>query len=197
MPIKSEEKEEAGPQESVVRGPGNASPSAVEAAVVKLEKPPDQDVAPPAPSGAGAEVGTGAGAGAGAGDDTDEINFDAILNETTEGGGPNEFDLHLDFENDEMGNQNFLAQSNFVSQGQQEQPQPQQQQPPPDGREGSMEEFGTAGELSFNDLFIEGDSFGGDGGAGGEGGGGDGTDANVDGDGLVNLDELDSNWFNT
>lgn len=190
MSVKKEDVSPQEPRELMMRtSTEDASTKPAEGAV-KLEKPPDQDVAGPdvAQISTPNPAPTPAGGGAGAGEDTDEINFDSILNETSND-GPNEFDLHLDFGNDDMGNQNFLAQSNYLP--------PQQQPPPPlsDGRPSHMEDFGAAGESSFNDLFMDGDDFGGDGGGGG-GGEGD-TDVNMEGDGLMNLDELDSNWFDT
>lgn len=42
----------------------------------------------------------------------EELNFDSVLPVT--GDGANDFDLHLNFANDEIGNQNFLAGTNFI-----------------------------------------------------------------------------------
>ncbi|KAJ9403979.1 hypothetical protein DTO045G8_8260 [Paecilomyces variotii] len=55
------------------------------------------------------ETGTQTGQQLGAGDEL----FGSMLPDTG-GAGPNEFDLHLDFGNDEIGNQNFLAGANFL-----------------------------------------------------------------------------------
>lgn len=42
----------------------------------------------------------------------EELNFDSVLPVT--GDGANDFDIHLNFANDEIGNQNFLAGTNFM-----------------------------------------------------------------------------------
>ena len=124
------------------------------------------------------------------------------------GGGVNEFDLHLDFGDDEMGNQNFLSGSNIgagvgggdpsssVPTGgdafdmefeKAEQPQQhQQQQPGADGQGGdNTEDIMAPGESSFDDLFMGSENFGGEG----------GDQGLLEGDGLMNLNELDDNWF--
>lgn len=59
------------------------------------------------------ETGTETGQQFGTGD---ELNFDSMLPDTG-GAGPNEFDLHLDFGNDEIGNQNFLSGTSFLDSG--------------------------------------------------------------------------------
>ncbi|GAD95086.1 hypothetical protein ANI_1_1896074 [Paecilomyces variotii No. 5] len=56
------------------------------------------------------ETGTETGQQFGTGD---ELNFDSMLPDTG-GTGTNEFDLHLDFGNDEIGNQNFLSGTSFL-----------------------------------------------------------------------------------
>ena len=130
------------------------------------------------------------------------------------GGGVNEFDLHLDFGDDEMGNQNFLSGSNigagigggtnemtadpsssvptggdafYMDFEKAEQPQQQQQQQPgADGQGGdNTEDIMAPGESSFDDLFMGSENFGGEG----------GDQGLLEGDGLMNLNELDDNWF--
>ena len=130
------------------------------------------------------------------------------------GGGVNEFDLHLDFGDDGMGNQNFLSGSNIgagiggdtnemtadpsssVPTGgdafdmefeKAEQPQQQQQQQPGTDSQGgdNTEDIMAPGESSFDDLFMGTENFGGEG----------GDQGLLEGDGLMNLNELDDNWF--
>jgi len=149
---------------------------------------------------------------------TAETKFDTELNETA-GGAANEFDLHLDFGNDEIGNQNFLNMntgggtneadgSGFGSsipsggdafdlefekagaitggeqqpqQQQHEQPQPQTQ-PGTDSQTGDQsEDIMAPGESSFDDLFM--------------GSGEMGDQGLLEGDELMNINELDDNWF--
>ncbi|GLA02714.1 hypothetical protein AnigIFM60653_002239 [Aspergillus niger] len=58
---------------------------------------------------------------------------------------------------------------------------------PFDGQGGSnMEDVMAPGESSFDDLFMENDNFGGD---------GAGDASLLDGDGLVNINDLDDSWF--
>lgn len=149
--------------------------------------------------------------------------------ETNDSGGVNEFDLHLDFGDDEIGNQNFLSGSNFgatatgddgtpdldhsaatgggdvfdmelqkvdgseTEQQQQQQPQEQSQPQPQemaassqvDGPGGEMvEDVMGPGESSFDDLFLDSENFG-----------GEGDQGLLEGDGLMNMSELDDNWF--
>jgi len=44
-----------------------------------------------------------------------ELNFDSILPAT--GGGVNDYEINLDFGNDDLGNQNFLSSTNFLDPG--------------------------------------------------------------------------------
>lgn len=170
---------------------------------------------------------------------TAETKFDTEPNETARGGA-NDFDLHLDFGNDEIGDQNFLNMNtggganeadgsgfgNGIPSGgdafdlefekadaitgeeqrpQQQQPQqqrpqqqqPQQQQPQQqqheqqqpqlqtgtDSQTGeqSAEDIMAPGESSFDDLFM---------------GSGEMDDQGLlEGDELMNINELDDNWF--
>lgn len=134
------------------------------------------------------------------------INFDSVLNDS---GGGNSFDLNLDFGNDDMGNQAFLSGSTFGG------PLPDTEKPnasnpaetsiptPSGGGAFDMElqksdtgtnmfpEQGTGGdemmgpgESNFDDLFMETENFG------------ESGDLNhLEGDSLMNISELDDNWF--
>lgn len=160
------------------------------------------------------------------GADTTETKAEPEANDS---GGVNEFDLHLDFGDDEIGNQNFLSGSNFGAtatgdgtpdldhsaatgggdvfdmelqkvdgseteqQQQQQQPQEQSQLQPQemaassqvDGPGGEMaEDVMGPGESSFDDLFLDSENFG-----------GEGDQGLLEGDGLMNMSELDDNWF--
>lgn len=138
----------------------------------------------------------------GAGED---ISFDSMLNNNTAGGVPNEFDLHLDFGNDDVGNHNFLSSHNFVNlgagnnsgfmaglqqnvgDGTANRPPPQQGEQQPGAQvNNNSEEVIAPGESSFDDLFMERDNFG---------GGGAGDQGLLEGDRLMNINELDDNWF--
>jgi hypothetical protein len=44
-----------------------------------------------------------------------ELNFDSIIPAT--GGGVNDYEINLDFSNDDLGNQNFLSSTNFLDPG--------------------------------------------------------------------------------
>ncbi|KAJ5291555.1 hypothetical protein N7478_000806 [Penicillium angulare] len=142
-------------------------------------------------------------------DNADGLNFDSVLNEG--GGGSGSFHLSLDFD-DDMGNQAFLSGSAFGSTGPNDQKTGTSQPPensmtaPAGGGAFDMElqksegdptgnifpDQGTGmddlmgpGESSFDDLFMETENMG-----------GDGTDLNqLEGDSLMNLNELDDNWF--
>lgn len=140
-----------------------------------------------------------------------EINFEAVLNDTT--GGANDFDLNLDFGDDDLGNQNFLGASGSVGGGEGDPGRGPAEAMATDvpGLEGSntaiggdvfdMElqrasitdsglqgqqagghgDEGMPGQSSFDDLFMENDSTG---------------EGNLlEGDGLMNLSELDDSWF--
>ncbi|EYE95451.1 uncharacterized protein EURHEDRAFT_500139 [Aspergillus ruber CBS 135680] len=147
---------------------------------------------------------------------TTETKFDTGQNETA-GGGKNDFDLHLDFGDDEIGNQNFLSMNtggganetdefgNSITAGgdafdlefekagtrgeqqqKQQQQQQQQQQPQPqtgaDSQTGEQsEDIIAPGESSFDDLFM--------------GSGDMGDQGLLEGDELMNIEELDDNWF--
>ncbi|PYH99327.1 hypothetical protein BO71DRAFT_394396 [Aspergillus ellipticus CBS 707.79] len=158
-----------------------------------------------------------------------DFNFDSMLNDTA---GANDFDLNLDFGDDDVGNDGFLSGSNLVNASASENisnegANNQSSNPPPDfntnaptdltgmdnnaasapmggdafdlelqkaeafstqagnaGEQsfdgqggGNMEDVMAPGESRFDDLFMENDGFGGD------------------GDGLVNLNDLDDSWF--
>lgn len=187
------------------------------------------------------ETGPGADTGAGTGADITEGKAEPGTNDSNGGGGGgvNEFDLHLDFGDDEIGNRNFLSgafgttgtgdgttpdldhsaatgggdafdmelqkvggaadteqQQQQQQQQSQQQSQPQQPQPQPQDTTGSaqMDGGGSGGEMledvmgpgesSFDDLFLDSENFG-----------GDGDQGLLDGDGLMNMSELDDNWF--
>lgn len=186
--LKKEETTVAEPQAPIPAIP-DAQPS--EEVPVKDEK----EIGAAAPTNQGL-----AGAGA------EGINFDSVLNTT---GGANSFDLNLDFGNDDMGNQAFLSGSTFgnVPSGT-EKPNvsmPVESTVPTtagggafdmelqrtDGDPNLFPEQGTGtdeimgpGESSFDDLFMESENFG------------EGGDMNqLEGDSLMNISELDDNWF--
>ncbi|PLN84326.1 hypothetical protein BDW42DRAFT_45062 [Aspergillus taichungensis] len=156
-------------------------------------------------------------------DKPEEISFHSMLNDNS---GPNEFDLNLDFGDDDLGNENFLSGSNFANavdgtnghtnendssgntamelQGtgangpaggdafdlelqKTETPGGENSNQQPDAQIGNnTEDIMGPGESSFDDLFMENENFGGE--AGG--------DPNLlDGDGLMNITEIDDNWF--
>lgn len=162
-------------------------------AAVKKEKEPDST---PAPDQAFPES-------------TEGLNFDSMLNTN---GGSNSFDLHLDFGNDDMGNQAFLSGTAFggtpttgadkpgssLATGSGTTPAPagggafdlelqnRGGENPFPGQDGGTEDIMGPGESSFDDLFMETENMG-DNGTG---------DLNqLEGDTLMNLNELDENWF--
>ncbi|KAJ5620656.1 hypothetical protein N7510_004640 [Penicillium lagena] len=118
----------------------------------------------------------------------EEIDFDSVLNDNA--GGPNDFDLNLDFGDDALGNQAFLSGSTF-----------DKAKPPSGGGGGDgggdgggeggvfdleLQKDGDAeimGESNFDDLFLETDQLG------------EGDLGQLEGDSLMNLNELDDNWF--
>ncbi|PYH46360.1 uncharacterized protein BP01DRAFT_30046 [Aspergillus saccharolyticus JOP 1030-1] len=154
----------------------------------------------------------------------EELNFDTMLPNT----GPNDFDLNLDFGDDSVGNDDFLAGSHLVSAA----PGNEANEPsgntaaelvstdnlnaavpaggdafdlelqkaeafstqantltgqPLDGPGGgNLEDVMAPGESSFDDLFMENDNFGGD---------GTGDASLLEGDGLVDINDLDDSWF--
>lgn len=138
----------------------------------------------------------------------EELNFDSVLNDT---GGTNDFDLSLDFNDNDMGNQAFLSGSNFAGAGATEaaeKPNTSQSQPmeattstgggafdmelsKTEGDENFLQgnatdDFMGPAESNFDDLFMDTENFGENGG-----------DFNqLEGDTLMNVNELDDNWFN-
>lgn len=136
---------------------------------------------------------------------TQEINFDSVLNDT---GGANTFDLNLDFGNDDTGNQAFLSGTTFGSAEKPNASMPVENSientiPTPAGggafdmeldrtdgdanlftEQGGTDDMMGPGESSFDDLFMETENFG------------EGGDLNhLEGDSLMNISELDDNWF--
>ncbi|KAL5366123.1 hypothetical protein BJX96DRAFT_26156 [Aspergillus floccosus] len=162
-----------------------------------------------------------------------ELNFNPGPNDA---GAPNDFDLNLDFGDDNIGNENFLSGSNFgniTQSGQNEQeksndthtntvPNAQgdtgqdmnvqaggdafdlelqkagvftEQQPEGqstnnnnnnNGNNGNNEDAMALGQSSFDELFMESENFGGE---------GMGDPSLLEGDGLMNINELDDSWF--
>ncbi|KAJ5744628.1 hypothetical protein N7533_009498 [Penicillium manginii] len=167
-----------------------------EKADLKEEEPtvPEPQAAPHHHTGASAEGGW-----------TQEINFDSVLNDT---GGANTFDLNLDFGNDDTGNQAFLSGTTFGSAEKPNASMPVENSientiPTPAGggafdmeldrtdgdanlftEQGGTDDMMGPGESSFDDLFMETENFG------------EGGDLNhLEGDSLMNISELDDNWF--
>ncbi|KAJ5391625.1 hypothetical protein N7509_007115 [Penicillium cosmopolitanum] len=157
------------------------------------EPPPKEEVTVKVENEQGASAPTDQGLA-----ETQEINFDSVLNDT---GGANTFDLNLDFGNDDTGNQAFLSGTTF---GNAEKPNvsmpaenPMENTTPharwrgTDGDTNLFPEQGAGtddimgpGESSFDDLFMETENFG------------EGGDLNqLEGDSLMNISELDDNWF--
>ncbi|PYI16670.1 hypothetical protein BO99DRAFT_216092 [Aspergillus violaceofuscus CBS 115571] len=155
----------------------------------------------------------------------DELNFDSMLNNNI---GPNDFDLNLDFGDDAVGNDDFLAGSHLVPAGSGNEGNDTSTNTAaglvgtdslntavPTGGDafdlelqkaeafstqvgsltgqqldgqggGTLEDVMGPGESSFDDLFMENDTFGGD---------GTGDPNLLEGDGLVDINELDDSWF--
>ncbi|KAJ5835212.1 hypothetical protein N7447_001238 [Penicillium robsamsonii] len=136
----------------------------------------------------------------------EDLNFDSVLNDT---GGTNDFGLSLDFNDDDMGNQAFLSGSNFTASGATGADRLSTTQPgnisdvpagggafdmelqKTEGDDGNFlqgnsgEDFMEPAESNFDDLFMDTDNFGENG------------DFNqLEGDSLMNVNELDDNWFN-
>lgn len=127
----------------------------------------------------------------------EDLTFDSVLND---GGNTNDFGLSLDFNDDDMGNQAFLSGSNFTG-GADKSNTPQ---PPTGGgafdmelqkteggegnflEQGNTEDFMGPAESNFDDLFLDTENF--------EENGGDFNQ--LEGDSLMNVNELDDNWFN-
>lgn len=187
---KAEEGAAPAPPQPTEAIPG-PQPSGDAAATVKKEKEPDSTAAdqPFAES-------------------TEGLNFDSVLNTN---GGSNSFDLHLDFGNDDMGDQAFLSGTAFGNTASTGTDKPGTSLPtdsnttpapagggvfdlelqnaggenPFPGQEGGTEDIMGPGESSFDDLFMETENMGDNAG-----------DLNqLEGDTLMNLNELDENWF--
>lgn len=173
---------------------------------VKVEAKPidqEQEIADEKPMTQPEGIDVAAAPGAG----EPEINFDSVLNDSA--GGPNDFDLSLDF-GDDLGNQNFLGVGGG-SGGEEQGKEPRDMDVRGDSTtatgiggdafdmelqkkgetgateglpEGNDEGAGEMmGQSSFDDLFMEHDSMEGN---------------LLEGDGLMNLkelDELDDSWF--
>ncbi|KAG2415340.1 hypothetical protein HFD88_006531 [Aspergillus terreus] len=164
---------------------------------------------------------------------TGELNFNQAPNDAS---APNEFDLNLDFGEDNIGNENFLSGSNFGNidqSGHNEQEKSNdtptniasnahgdtgqdtnvqaggdafdlelqkagvftEQQPEGqstnnnsnnNGNNGNNEDAMALGQSSFDELFMESENFGGE---------GMGDPNLLEGDGLMNINELDDSWF--
>lgn len=139
---------------------------------------------------------------------TEGIQFDTVLDES---GATNSFDLNYDFGNDDMGNQAFLSGTAFGSTTTGTE-QPGTSLPPTDNAtaapagggafdmelgktEGDnpfpdpgtgMEDMMGPGESSFDDLFMENENFGETA----------GDLHQLEGDSLMEINELDDSWFN-
>lgn len=135
------------------------------------------------------------------GQDFDEgMNFDSVLNDQ----GSNSFHLSLDFGDDDMENQAFLSGSAFGNTSNEKPDAAQQSAGPTDIPTGGgtfdmelsaadssvfpegngMDDMLGPGESSFDDLFMENENLD------------SGTDLNqLEGDSLMNISELDDNWF--
>lgn len=136
---------------------------------------------------------------------TDGLNFDSVLNEA---GASNSINLNLDFGDDDVGNQAFLSGTAFGNNATPGGGKPETSQPPegttapaggdafdmelqktegdPFPGDGSgMDDILGPGESSFDDLFMETENIG------------DGTgDLNqLEGDSLMNINEMDDSWF--
>lgn len=122
-------------------------------------------------------------------------NVDSVLNEST--GGPNEFDIDLDFGNDDMGNEAFLSGSAFQTVGTTGGAEKtigaaagrgafDMELQKTEGEGITTDDIMGPGESSFDDLFMETENFG-----------GDATEDlhQLEGDSLMNINELDDNWF--
>ncbi|CEO58915.1 hypothetical protein PMG11_03609 [Penicillium brasilianum] len=139
---------------------------------------------------------------------TEGIQFDTVLDE---GGANNSFDLNYDFGNDDMGNQAFLSGTAFGSTTtgtdkpgsslpptdnatavptgggafDMELGKTEDANPFPDPGTG-MEDMMGPGESSFDDLFMENENFG----------EAAGDLHQLEGDSLMEINELDDSWFN-
>ncbi|KAJ5359032.1 uncharacterized protein N7496_011445 [Penicillium cataractarum] len=139
---------------------------------------------------------------------TEGIQFDTVLDES---GATNSFDLNYDFGNDDMGNQAFLSGTGFGSTTTGTD-NPATSLPPTDNAtaapagggafdmelgktEGAnafpdpgtgMEDMMGPGESSFDDLFMENENFGETA----------GDLHQLEGDSLMEINELDDSWFN-
>lgn len=176
---------------------------------VKEEKPDESAVVGPNPSQSGPT----------------EINFDSVLDDT---GGANDFDLNLDFGDDDLGNENFLSGTNLgatnvAGVGDQEKGIDLRGNTAAEvpglessaasiptggdmfdlelqkaetftthnaGQEGQPanpnEDIMAPGESSFDDLFMDSENFG---------SGDVGDPSMLEGDSLMNMNEIDDSWF--
>ncbi|KAL4888713.1 hypothetical protein BDV59DRAFT_205834 [Aspergillus ambiguus] len=154
-----------------------------------------------------------------------DLNFNTAPNNPE---GPNDFDLNLDFGDDNIGNENFLSGSNFGSLHEGGHNEPDKTNIPPantspntqgdagqntniqtggdafdlelqkagvfteqqpeaqTNNTGNNEDTMALGQSSFDELFMESENFGGE---------GMGDPNLLEGDGLMNINELDDSWF--
>ncbi|KAJ5161498.1 hypothetical protein N7492_006890 [Penicillium capsulatum] len=178
---------------------------------IALDVPKSTEAIPDLPAGEGVATGEAKEAtNTGSADQlltgaTDGLNFDSVLNEA---GGSNSFNLSLDFGDDDMGNQAFLSGSAFGNNAAPEGGKPETSQAPesttaPAGGDAfdmelqktegdpfpedgnAMDDIMGPGESSFDDLFMETENLG----------DGSGDMNQLEGDSLMNLNELDDSWF--
>lgn len=197
-------------QPGPIAEPTEVEPKAEEGAVAEVPQP--TEVVPESQAGGDAPVkkekdsGNEAPADQGFPGANEGINFDSVLH----GEGANSFDLNLDFGNDDMGDQAFLS-GTFANATETSADKPatsvaedstnapaggdafdlelqntgMDSNPFPD--QGTGDDIMGPGESSFDDLFMETENLGEDG----------TSDLNqLEGDSLMNLNELDDNWFN-
>lgn len=185
-------------------------PKAEEEALAEVPQPAEG--MPEAPSGSDAPVkqekdsGNDVSAGQGFPGANEGINFDSVLG----GDGANSFDLNLDFGNDDMGDQAFLS-GTFGNGTETSADKPAASMPGEDSTsapaggdafdlelqnpgmdsnpfpdQNTGDDIMGPGESSFDDLFMETENLGED---------GTGELNQLEGDSLMNLNELDDNWF--
>lgn len=201
--------------------PPTSKETALDTEPIKVEAKPDDEIALEMPKSSEATPGLPAGEGVmkeegekatntGSADQlmteaNDGLNFDSVLNEA---GGSNSFNLNLDFGDDDMGNQAFLSGTAFSNNAAPDGGKPETSQPPESttapaggdafdmelqktegdpfpGDGSTMDDILGPGESSFDDLFMETENIG------------DGTgDLNqLEGDSLMNLNDMDDSWF--
>lgn len=194
-PVKQETQSQ--PPETIKMEVEPEAPKSEEDAAVGEPVPADSKVAP---HGEQTSVKEEKGDAMGQFPGTDEdLTFDSVLNDP---GSSNEFGLSLDFNDDDMGNQAFLSGSNFTGGADQSNtPQPptggsafdmELQKTEGDGSNflepgnGNSEDFMGPAESNFDDLFLDSGNF--------EEGEGDFNA--LEGGSLMNVNELDDNWFN-